>query len=184
MAYTTVLDAIPSQIVNGDSYSWTYSNSTYPYTSSWRLTYTLVKSGVKIQIVATGSGADHLVEIPGTTTDDYTVGEYDWQAHITNGTERYMVLSGVLEVVADFATQTSGLDARSHTKIVLDALEAAIEGRASKTQLKQSVGEGSVEHMTLSEQVRMRDIYYGKYQRELILAGKKNSRHQVKVRFV
>jgi hypothetical protein len=184
MAYTTVLDKIPTKLTAGESVSWSVSLSDYPASDSWVLTYTLIKSDTRIQIVAAASDDDHLVEVTAATTADYAVGTYDFQAHITNGTEKYQVDAGVIEIVTDFATQASGFDSRSHAKIVLDALESAIEGRASKTQMSQMVGSVQVQHMTIKEQLEIRDIYAARYRRELVTSGAIKSRRTIKTRFV
>ena len=184
MAYTTVLSDIPSTLTAGESISWSKSYSDYPASDSWVLTYTLIKSDNQIQIVASADDDDHLIEVPAATTAAYTVGEYDWQAHITDGTERYLVDSGVIEVITDFAEQSSGFDSRSHVKIVLDALESAIEGRASKTQLTQRVGNTEVQHMSFADLAAARDLYAAKYNLELVKAGKRTSSRKIKTRFV
>jgi hypothetical protein len=184
MSYVTVLDEIPKKLTAGESLSWSVSLSDYLASESWVLTYTLVKSDTRIQIVSSASDDDHLIEIPSTTTENYSPGTYDYQAHIFNGAEKYQVDAGVIEVVTNFAAQSSGFDSRSHAKIVLDALEAAIEGRASKTQMSQMVGSVQVQHMTLTEQIKIRDQYAFKYRKELVAAGKIKSRRTIKTRFV
>lgn len=184
MAYVTVLDSIPSKLTAGESVSWPVSLSDYPASDSWVLTYTFIKSDTRIQITADADGDDHLVEVAAATTAAYAVGEYEFQAHISNGTERYQVDSGVIEIVTDFAEQSDGYDSRSHVKIVLDALEAAIEGRASKTQMSQMVGSIQVQHMTLMEQTRIRDNYAAKYRNELVKAGAIKPSRTIKTRFV
>lgn len=163
--------------------SWKWSDGDFPASESWELTYTLVKSDAQLQIVATADGDDHLVEVAAATSAAYEVGEYEWQAHVANGTERYQVAVGMLTIVTDFAGQASGFDNRSHAKIVLDALEAAIEGRASKTQMLQMVGGVQVQHMTLREQTAMRDQYAAKYRQEQVRAGKVTPSPTIKPRF-
>jgi len=184
MTYVTVLDKIPSQLTAGISASWSVSLSDYPASESWVITYTLIKSDNQIQIESTADGDDHLIEIAAATTAAYDPGEYEFQAHITNGTEKYQIDAGVIEILTDFATQDSGYDYRSHVKKVLDALESVIEGRASKTQLSQKVGNFEVQHMSLAEQIKYRDLYKAKYKRELIAAGKIKSSRVIKMRFV
>ena len=183
MAYAQVLSGIPATLTAGDSVSWLRTESDYP-ADVWTLTYSLIKTDTQIQIVASASGTDHLVEVAATTTADYTAGAYDWQAHVTDGTERYLLDSGIVTVVTDYAGEGTGFDARSHSKIVLDALEAAIEGRATKTQLSQKVGEVQVTHMSLSDLIKARDVYSAKYRKELVTAGKAKSHHIIKARFV
>jgi len=184
MSYVTVLNDIPKKLTAGESVSWSVSLSDYPASDSWELTYTLVKSDTRLQIVAAASGDDHLIEIAIATTAAYDPGEYEFQAHISNGTEKYQVDSGSIEVVTDFATQTTGFDSRSHNKKVLDLLEAAIEGRASKTQMSQKVGGVEVQHMALADLRKERDVYAAKYRKELVAAGTIKPSRTIKTRFV
>ena len=75
-------------------------------------------------------------------------------------------------------------DTRSHVKKVLDALEASIEGRASKTQVQHSVDGVAIQHMTLTEQVDLRDRYAKKYRAERAASGAVSTRRTIKSRFV
>ncbi len=183
MAFVTVLTNIPEKIMAGESVSWKVSLSDFPASAGWGLIYILVKSDDLISIAASADGDDHLVEIDMATSAKYPAGDYSYQAHITNGMERYQVDSGMIKIVADFATQKDGHDPRSHVKKVLDALEAAIEGRASKTQMFQTVGGVQIQHMPLSDQIRLRNKYAAKYRQEQIAAGNIKSRRIVKSRF-
>jgi len=166
MSYTTVLSNIPKKITAGESVSWSVTLDDFPASAGWVVTYTLVKSDTRIQIVSTANGINHLVEIPYTTTADYTAGEYRYQAHVSNAVERYQVATGIIEVLPDFATKTTGHDARTWLEIAIDALEAAIEGRASKTQLQQSINGIQVQHLDLNDQLtalsRLKRILAGK----------------------
>jgi hypothetical protein len=183
MAYTVVLSDIPARLVIGESVSWKWTDSTFPASDSWELTYTLVNADGQIQIVASADGDDHLVEVAAATTADYDAGTYDWQAHISDGTERYKVAAGVIEIVADFAEEDSGYDARSHAKVMLDALEATLEGRATKTQMRQEYDGVRIEHLTHDELMNARARYKAEYRRELVAAGKVASRRTIKARF-
>lgn len=71
----------------------------------------------------------------------------------------------------------------SHVKKVLDALEAVIENRASKTQLQQSVDGVSVQHMPLSDLMDARDRYARKYRKERAAAAGKSSDRTTTARF-
>ena len=166
MSYTTVLSNIPKKITAGESVSWSVSLDDFPASAGWVITYTLVKSDTRIQIVSTAAGDTHLVEIPFATTAGYNDGKYHYQAHISNSVERYQVGEGAIEILPDFATKTSGHDGRTWVKAAIDALEAAIEGRASKTQLSQTINGLQVEHMSLTDQLnalgRLKRIWAGK----------------------
>lgn len=184
MAYAVVLEAVPSRIVAGESVSWKWLDSNFP-PATWTLTYSFLTSSARFQAVATASSDYHLVEIPASTSADYAAGTYNWQAHVSNGTERYKVAEGVIEVVTDFgaAAQSSGYDSRSHVKKVLDLLEAVIEGRASKTQMTQNVGGVQVSHISPETLLKLRGRYRRMYQNELVEAGKAKSRRIVYSRF-
>lgn len=183
MSYTTVLSNIPAKITAGESVSWSVTLGDFPASAGWVITYTLVKSDTRIQIVSTADGDAHLVEIPFAVTADYDAGEYHYQAHVSNTVERYQVGEGVIEVVPDFATKDTGHDGRSHVKKVLDALEAVIENRASKTQMVQEVAGVQIQHMTTDQIIKLRDQYFSKYMRERAAAGRGKTRRIIKPRF-
>ena len=160
MAYASVLSDIPDQITAGESVSWKKSLSDFPASNGWAITYVLVKDGTQITLpVSTADGNTHVIEVPFGTSAGYTAGEYRYAAYVSNGTERYTVDEGNVEIVVDFATQVSGFDARSHLRKVLDLLEATIEGRASKTQLEHEIAGVKIKHMTLDELMNARDRY-------------------------
>jgi len=79
---------------------------------------------------------------------------------------------------------TSTASGDSHAKKVLDALEAVIEGRASKSQTMQMIGGVQVQHIPLEQLVRLRDKYAAKYRTEQVRAGEVTSNRKIKVRFV
>jgi len=175
MAYTQVLTEIPSKITAGTSVSWLSVLGDYPASEGWTLTYTLISTSAQISFASSADGDSHLIEIPYTTTQAWGAGEYAWQGHVSNGTERYQVDSGLVEIVVDYATETTGADTRTWLDKAIDALEAAIEGRANKTQLVQSLPNGlQIQHMKLSEQIdalnelkRMKAAASGKWRRTI-----------------
>jgi hypothetical protein len=152
MAHAQVFDRIPTKITAGTSVSWAVSLADFPATEGWTLTYTLVSSGEQLQAVSAPDGAAHLFEIPYTTTYDWPAGTYAWQAHVARDAERYLIASGSVEIVADYAEASDGLDTRTWLDTAISALQASISGRASKTQLSQAVSGVQIQHMTLGEQ--------------------------------
>lgn len=157
----------PEKITAGDLVAWKREASglsiptgEVPKASAgWALTYALVKSGTRIQITASASGDDHLVTLAATTTAGYTVGVYQWQAYVTKTTERYLVDSGTIEILANFAAATSGYDGRSHARKVLDALKAKIESRATKDQEQMLVGGQVVGQMPIHRLLEFYDRF-------------------------
>lgn len=162
------LTKIPAQITAGDSLRFTVDLADYP-APDWVLSYSLVKAGETITFSSAADGTRHAVILPAAITADYPPGNYNYQAYATSGVNRVTVESGVVKIFANFATQTSGLDARSWLDIAIDALEATIAGRADKTQMAQKVGGTEVQHMSLAEQLDALDRLRAK---KMAMAGK------------
>lgn len=182
MSYAVIQSSIPSNITAGESVSWKWSDLLFPATE-WSLIYTLVKAETQIQFTAEADGSEHLVELTATTTAAYDTGSYSYQAHVSKDAERYKVDQGLLVVAADFATETAGLDTRSHAKRVLDAIEAVIENRATKTQLEQSVNGVMIKHKTDEELLAVRREYQRIYRKEVARQRGVSSFETLKPRF-
>lgn len=156
----------PEKITAGDYVQWkreaaglSIPTGDVPLASAgWALTYALVKSGVRIAIsAATHETHNFLVTLSAATTAAYTAGVYQWQAYVTKSAERYLVGTGTIEILPNFAVAATGYDARSHVKKVLDALEAKLEGRSSKDQEQMVVGGQVVGMMPIA---RLLEWYY------------------------
>ena len=80
MAYDIPTD-IPTLFTAGDTLKFTKELADYLPADGWTLTYSLVKSSAQIQFSASDNGdGTHLVNVATTTTDDWTAGDYRWQA--------------------------------------------------------------------------------------------------------
>jgi len=155
----------PTEVTAGDTVKWTRTLSDYP-AGTWTLSYTLVNSASKITITASASGTDHLVSVTPATSAAWSAGLYDWQAYVTDGTDRYQVDSGRLTIHANYAGVTT-LDDRSHVKKTLDAIEAVIEGRASQSQQSYTINGRSLTRIPLAELYEFRKQYKAEYAAEL-----------------
>ena len=153
MAYAQVFSALPAQITAGTSVSWRIEIDAFPASEGWTLVYSLVSPSAQIVIESTPDEDAHLFEIPFADTAEWVPGSYSWQSHISNSTERYQVGSGSVEILADFAEASTGADTRTWLDKAIEALQAAIAGRASNTQLVQIVDGVQVQHMRLIDQV-------------------------------
>jgi hypothetical protein len=160
----------PSDIIAGDRIAWKRSDldSDYPI-ASYSLKYSarLENAGsTEIEITATESGSDYIVEVGQATTAAYTAGVYHWQAYIirTSDSERITVDSGTWEVKANRDAATT--DPRNHVKKVLDSIEATIEGRASKDQESYSIAGRSLGRTPIADLILLRDKYRTEYVRE------------------
>lgn len=157
----------PMQLVAGDTLKFKRHWDDYE-PPGWTLTYYLVKDGKQITITATDNGDGyHLVDVKPSTTSAWSPGRYQWQAVVADGTDRYKVDEGTIEVLADYAQQSSGFDARTHVKKTLDAIEAVIESRATRDQESVEINGRSLRRTSLPDLLKLRDRYKAEYQREV-----------------
>jgi hypothetical protein len=178
----------PSRIIAGDTAEWLIALTDYP-APAWTLKYVLVKDGKQIVITASqyGSTTTHHIDVSATTTDDWPEGEYSYRATVSDGIDRYSVESGTIEIVADFASATTGYDDRSFAKKALDAIEAVILGRASHAQLEYTIAGRQLKFIPPSELMDLRDRFRVEYRAEE--SAKQSTKTgksrwgQVKVRF-
>lgn len=149
----------PAQIVAGDSAIWSIALSGYPASVGWALSYCLVSHTAQIMIPTTASGDAHLITIAAETTEAWTPGIYAWQSYVTLGEDRHIVGSGMIEIKPNLAAMSTGFDSRSHIKKVLDALEAMLEGRASKDQQSYTIEGLRIDRAPIGDLLRWRDQY-------------------------
>ena len=177
-------------MVAGDRAAWKRTDLGSDYApASYSLTYKarLESSGsTVISITASESGDDYIIEVGASTTAAYTAGVYHWQAYITRSSdsERITIDSGTFEVLANRSSATT--DPRTHAKKVLEAIEAVIEGRASKDQAAYSIGNRSLSRTPITELLILRDRYRAEVIREERaerVANGLGHKGQIKVRF-
>ena len=160
----------PTQIIAGDRAAWKRTDLGTDYApASYSLKYSarLEDSGsTEIEITASESGSDYIIEVGQSTTTAYTAGVYHWQAYITrtSDSERVTVDSGTWEIKANRDAATT--DPRNHVKKVLDAIESVIEGRASKDQESYSIQGRSLSRTPIAELITLRDKYRAEWVRE------------------
>ena len=161
----------PEKIVAGDRAIWKrtdlgtdYANSSYTLKYSARLEGT---GSTEIQITATASGDDYLVQENSLTTASYTAGTYRWQMYITRNSDsqRLTLDSGTWEVVANRDAATS--DPRSHARIMVEKIETILEGRAAGDVASYSINGRSLTKIAIPDLMAWRDRYKAEYLREL-----------------
>lgn len=175
----------PIEIVAGDTLQWKRNDlSDYP-SSTWTLTYYLVGS-TKYTITATADGTGYKIEVSSTTTATWTPGNYWLEGFVSKTGERYQIFYGTVKIRPNLEAQTT-YDGRSHCKKVLDAIEAVIEGRASKDQMSITLTGRSISRIPISELLILRDRYRAEYnaerKAEKIRRGE-DTGYKVAVRFV
>lgn len=153
----------PDELVIGDRWMWkrTDLGGDYP-PASYTLKYSLrlaTGAATEIEITATASGSDFVVEVPSATTGTYTAGRYYWQLYITRNSDsqRVMLARGVVDVRTN--EDASATDPRTHAKKVLDAIEAVIESRATKDQEEYAINGRSLKRTPLEDLIMLRNKY-------------------------
>lgn len=154
----------PTEMISGDFLAWkrTDLNSTYS-NSLYVLKYVLRLFGsgtTEIEITASASGTDYLVEVASTVTANYSPGRYGFQAYITRNSDsaRVTLKTGELKVVADRDSSTA--NPITHLRLRLDNLETAIETLTTKTASSYSIAGRSMNYSDLPELIRMRNLVF------------------------
>lgn len=156
-------DIEPLQIYAGDFVAWKRSDLNSDYSNaSYTLSYSarIEDSNSRIiSITASASGSDYVVAVSQSTTKSWPVGRYQWTAFITrtSDSERLALAYGVWEVLPNRATAST--DPRSHARIVLLNIEAAIVALSSKTAASYSILGREMTYADLPELVTLRDKY-------------------------
>jgi hypothetical protein len=144
----------PTSARAGDTWRWTRDLTDYP-AGTWSLVYSLFSAAGVYFITASADGTTHSVSVPGATTGTYTAGRYDWIAHVSDGTDRYQVGSGVLQVGAniaattDAATLATGVVA-SNTALTWTAATAGAAGNSLSVALLDPSGNNALLAVTVS----------------------------------
>ena len=66
----------PSTLRAGDTWTWRKSLADYPATEGWSLRYVLANADHRKEFDSAADGADHLVTVAATSTDDTIPGRY------------------------------------------------------------------------------------------------------------
>jgi len=151
----------PSALRIGDTWKWTKTLADYPATS-WTLKYRFKSAAGGFEITASTAGTDYSITVAAATTAAYTAGAYSWMAWVEGGSsEKYTVDTGTATLDPDYrnGTAAAAFDDRTHARTVLDAIEAMIEGRASKDQQEYEIAGRRLRRMPIADLLKFRQHY-------------------------
>lgn len=181
----------PEVVVIGDRITWKRKDLSDVYSPTlYSLTYVARITGggnTEIQVQASETNGEYVIEVSSTTSSAFVAGVYHWQAEILrqSDNERIVVDRGYFEAIADL--DTNGADPRTHAEIMLDKIESLLEGKADSDVANYSVAGRSLTKLSFAELVEARDYYKAELQKqkvaERIRRGKPTGA-TVKVRFV
>lgn len=158
----TPLTAMPAKIVAGDSVRLSIADlaGSYPAGAGYAASLLLSPAGggAVANIAASGGVDAWLFHIPAASSVNYAPGQWRWTIYVQNGADRASVLSGFVHILPNPASADT--DSRSHSRRVLDAIEAQIENRASAAQQEVTFADGrSIKYMSHEELLKMHDVY-------------------------
>ena len=127
---------LPREFAVNDTVEWTEGDSTYP-APTWTVRYHFTNPDEQFSsAVSVANGSDHDVVIDTTSL---TPGRYQYQRKVTDGSDTFTTESGEIEVLADLAGDTAGVDRRSFAEIALENIEAVLKGKATRDQTSYSL---------------------------------------------
>jgi hypothetical protein len=183
----TIPTTEPAQVTAGDTLRWRREDlSDYPANDAWVLTYELRAAGGAYTITASADGAAHAVTVAAATSAAYAAGTYTIGGYVAKAGQRFEVYRGTLVILPNLAA--SGVaDRRSHVRKVLDAIEAVLEGRATRDQEQVTFSDGrSLRYMPVADLLMLREKYRAELAREdaaAAIAAGRSPKNRIFVRF-
>ena len=180
---------VPVELQLGDFWAWKREDLSQDYpVAAYSLSYefNLVDGATVANFTLTATESDDNYIIEESSTVSYTKGNYNWVSYITRSSDsaRVKLEEGFVEIQDNYATTSASV--RSHAKIVLDAIEAVIENRATMDQSSMSIAGRSLSRLSIDELMTFRDRYKAEYLKEvkqLRIKNKRGSGNTIKVNF-
>ena len=157
MSTPAILASEPTQITQGETVTWRKTLLAFSPASGWQLSYSFRGPGAGLDLAEpaniTVDGDDWIVTLSASQTAALAPGLFYWQAKITNAGESYYIDEGRTQVDQSLANLPvdQPYDGRSEVKQTLDAIRAAIAGRATQAQLRRSIAGTMIEFLSITE---------------------------------
>lgn len=165
----------PTRATAGDRWRWRRNDLVAHHpASSWTLTYYFSNSAAGFSLVAAANGEGFEVDAAPATTASYAAGRYRWSAVVSKAGDRSTVGHGEILVADDPAT-AGAFDYRAHPQKVLDAIEAVIEGRASKDQASYKIAGRELVRTPIADLLVLKSHYAGEVERTRRAARLRNT---------
>ena len=148
---------IPNSIQSGVTLSFTV-NSTEYLATEWLSSLTL-RGPQQIDIVSTGDDTQFVFEVDADTTSGYTPGQYWYCLRVEKDNEVHQIEEGILKILPNLTSISAPYDGRNHVHKVIDAIEAVIEGRASKDQESYAINNRQLRRTPIVDLLKLRDRY-------------------------
>ena len=182
----------PKEVVVGDFIQWKRSDLTdYPTSSGYTAEYVARITGggsTEIKMPQSASSTDdyYLFTVSSDTSASFLPGLYHWQLEITQTSSgnRIVVDTGDFTAIPDMDSNQA--DPRIHAEIMVDKIEALLQGKADSDVANYSIAGRSLTKLSFQELLDARDHYKREIVKhtnnELIKKGKSNG-STIQVRF-
>lgn len=181
----------PLKVVVGDFIQWKKAKlaESYP-TSQYSAEYVArVTAGgsSEIKLAAIERPTYYLFQVSSAVSEGFSPGYYHWQLEVTQTSSgnRLVVERGEFEAIPDL--DNNGADPRTHAEIMLDKIEALLQGRADKDVTSYSINGRSISKMSIADLLQWRDYYrkeVAKERNDNAIALGRPTKTTMKVRFL
>jgi hypothetical protein len=152
-----VTDILPDSISAGLTLDITVTLTAYP-APDWALSV-ILRGPQSIDLNATADGTQHRIQADANATANWEAGDYWFSVRVTDGTNVHQVDEGTITIKPDLAAITGPYDGRGHVEKVLDAIEAVIQGRATKDQQRYKINNRELERTPIGDLLKLRSTY-------------------------
>lgn len=148
---------MPAKITAGVTFNAVATLAAYP-APDWAVSVA-IRGPQAIDLIGVADGVQHSFSESATVTASWKPGVYWYEARAQSGDDVFQVETGNIEIAANLEAITEAYDNRSHVERTLEAIEAQIEGRATRDQKKYKIGDREIERTEIAELVRLRSQY-------------------------
>jgi hypothetical protein len=155
----TIATNEPTELRAGDLWQWRREDLTGDYPAPvWTLKYRFKNAAGGFEVIASSDGQAFAVSFDSAAV---IAGTYSWVARAESGAIFHSVDSGVMEVLPNLfsGSAATASDQRTHEQIVLEAIEAVLENRATKDQEEYTIGNRSLKRTPMKDLVWLRETY-------------------------
>lgn len=157
------LTSLPTAFRRGDSYSIQLTLPDFPSSENWTARLWLFNPTAPQSYDASVSGQVYSWSITAAQTNLLTVGDATLSLVLTRASPEQVVTvhEQFIKVLPNLKSTTTipGYDARSHARLALDLIEAAIEGRIPSGLEGYSIAGRSISKIPLRDLMTLRDRY-------------------------
>lgn len=146
--------ALPARLAAGDTLKFIQSAPDHPASDGWALQLTLVNAEARHTAISTPLDGSHLIQVAASVTAQWPPGVYTARIRATRLGEVHTLAASSITIEPGFE---AAVDGRSRARRMLEAIEAAVEGRASADVASYTINGRSMSKIPLPELLALRD---------------------------